>query len=176
MQFDLAQTRTILQRTPAVLQVLLQGLPDAWTTSDEGPGTWSPHLVMAHLINGERTDWIPRTRIILAGDSTATFTPFDREGYFDEARALPLSVLLEQFALLRAENLAVLDELRIGERELDLVAQHPGLGPVTLRHLLASWLVHDLGHLVQVSRTMARQYTDEVGPWTAYMAVLGRAT
>lgn len=176
MEFDLEQARTILQRTPTVLRALLDGLPDAWTRNDEGPGTWSPHLVMAHLINGERTDWIPRTRIILAADPAGTFTPFDREGYFDEARALSLSALLEQFALLRAESLAALDAFQIGERELDLVAQHPGLGPVTLRHLLASWVVHDLGHLVQVSRTMARQYTDEVGPWAEYMAVLGRAT
>lgn len=173
MEFDLAQGRSILERTPRTLQALLRGVPDVWTRANEGPGTWSPHQVVAHLINGERTDWIPRARLILAGDSTATFVPFEREGFFAEARTIPLAELLDLFERLREENLRVLGNLEIGERELALVAQHPGLGPVTLRQLLASWVVHDLGHVVQISRTMARQYRGAVGPWTAYMGVLG---
>jgi hypothetical protein len=129
--------------------------------------------VIAHLINGERTDWIPRAQLILAGDPTATFVPFQREGFFAEARTRPLAELLDIFATLRASNLLTLDAWALGPRELALGAQHPELGAVTLRQLLASWVVHDLGHVVQVSRTMARQYRAAVGPWTAYMGVLG---
>jgi len=173
MQFDLAQGRLVLERTPPKMRALLGGLPDAWTQSNEGANTWSPHDVVAHLINGERTDWVPRARLILAGDATATFVPFDREGFFVEARARPLSELLDLFASLRAESLATLDAMRIGPRELDLTAQHPGLGQVTMRQLLSAWVVHDLGHVVQVSRTLARQLTADVGPWTAYLGVLG---
>jgi hypothetical protein len=174
MDFDLAKGRSILERTPYTLEALLRGLPDAWTRANEGPNTWSPHQVVAHLINGERTDWIPRARLILAGDSSATFVPFEREGFFAEARTILLPELLDLFEQLREENLRVFDDFRIGERELALVAQHPGLGQVTMRELLASWVVHDLGHVVQISRTMARQYHDAVGPWTAYMSVLQR--
>jgi uncharacterized damage-inducible protein DinB len=174
MEFNLAEGRLILERTPRTLQALLRGLPDGWTRANEGPKTWSPHEVVAHLINGERTDWIPRARLILAGDATATFVPFEREGFFVEARTMPLPELLDLFERLREENLQVLDGMKIGERELALVAQHPGLGPVTMRELLASWVVHDLGHLVQISRTMARQYGGAVGPWTEYMGVLTR--
>lgn len=174
MEFNLAEGRLILERTPRALQALLRGLPDGWSRANEGPKTWSPHEVVAHLINGERTDWIPRARLILAGDATATFVPFEREGFFAEARPMPLPELLDLFERLRAENLRVLDGMKIGERELALVAQHPGLGPVTMRELLASWVVHDLGHIVQISRTMARQYRGAVGPWTEYMGVLQR--
>jgi len=173
MEFDLTNGRLVLERTPATLRALLRGLPDAWTRSNDGPSTWSPHEVIAHLINGERTDWIPRARLILAGDPTATFVPFEREGFFVEGRAQSLSDLLDLFASLRAENLAALDAMRIGQRELDLTARHPGLGTVTMRQLLAAWVVHDLGHIVQVSRTLARQLRDDVGPWTAYLGVLG---
>jgi hypothetical protein len=174
MNFDLAEGRLILEHTPATLRALLTGLPDEWTRSNEGPSTWSPHEVVAHLINGERTDWIPRARLILAGDRTAKFVPFNREGFFVEGRARPLPELLDLFATLRAESLAALDGMRIGERELNLTAQHPGLGEVTMRQLLSAWVVHDLGHIVQVSRVLARQLTDDVGPWTAYLGVLGR--
>lgn len=173
MNFDLAESRTILERTPRTFQTLLRGLPESWTRSNEGAKTWSPHEVIAHLINGERTDWIPRAKIIMAGDATATFVPFQREGFFAEARGRPLTELLDLFAALRAESLHALDGWSIGPRELALTAQHPELGQVTMQQLLASWVVHDLGHLVQVSRTMARQYRAEVGPWTAYMTVLG---
>lgn len=173
MNFDLAQSRTILERTPRAFDALLRELPESWTRSNEGPKTWSPHEVIAHLINGERTDWIPRARLIMAGDETATFVPFQREGFFAEGRKRPLAELLDLFASLRAESLRTLDGWSLGPRELSLTARHPELGPVTMQQLLASWVVHDLGHLVQVSRTMARQYRAEVGPWTAYLSVLG---
>jgi hypothetical protein len=173
VNFDLAQSRTILERTPRAFDTLLRDLPESWTRSNEGPNTWSPHEVIAHLINGERTDWIPRARLIMAGDATATFVPFQREGFFAEGRKRPLTELLDLFASLRAESLRTLDGWSLGPRELALTARHPELGQVTMQQLLASWVVHDLGHLVQVSRTMARQYRAEVGPWTAYMSVLG---
>ena len=173
MEFDLVQARTILERTPGTLRTLLGGLPESWTRSNEGPKTWSPHEVIAHLINGERTDWIPRAQLILAGDPAATFVPFQREGFFAEARTRPLTELLELFASLRASSLRTLDGWNLGPEELEFGAQHPELGPVTMRQLLATWVVHDLGHVVQVSRTMARQYRAAVGPWTAYLGVLG---
>jgi len=172
MDFDLAEGRAILARTPAVLRALLGGLPEAWTRATEGRGTWSPHEVVAHLINGERTDWIPRGEIILARNPDATFTPFDREGFFVEARTMPLEELLDLFATLRSASLRTLDEWRLGPRELELRAQHPELGTVTMRQLLATWVAHDFTHLVQVSRTMARRYRDDVGPWRAYIGVL----
>lgn len=174
MEFDLELGRQILERTPSSIIGLLRGLPPEWTSVDEGPGTWSPHLVVAHLINGERTDWIPRAKLILAGNPDATFVPFEREGFFDEARQRSLEDLLDLFATLRAGSLRALDELRLGEKELAMTAMHPGLGRVTLRQLLASWVVHDLGHIVQISRVMAKQYTAAVGPWTEYMSVLSK--
>ena len=174
MKFDLAEGRAILERTPGALRAMLRGLPDVWTRANEGPKTWSPHEVIAHLINGERTDWIPRATLILSRDPAATFVPFDREGFFTEARGMPLPELLAMFATLREKSLRTLDDWALGPAELELTARHPALGTVTMRQLLASWVVHDLGHVVQISRTMARQYTKEVGPWTAYMAVLGR--
>lgn len=174
MEFKLTEGRAILGRTPAALRTLLGGLPARWTRATEGDGTWSAHEVIAHLINGERTDWIPRATLILAGDPSATFTPFEREGFFAEGRAQPLPALLETFATLRGESLRTLDEWRLGARELAMTARHPAFGPVTLRELLASWVVHDLDHVVQIARTMARQYTDAAGPWRAYLGVLGR--
>lgn len=173
MDFDLAQSRAVLERTPRALQGMLRELPESWTRANEGPATWSPHEVLAHLINGERTDWIPRARLIMAGDATATFPPFDREGFFEEARAMPLSELLDLFERERRESLRTLDGWTLGERELDMVARHPAFGPVTMRQLLATWTVHDLTHVVQISRTMAKQYRDAVGPWAAYLGVLG---
>lgn len=173
MEFDLADGRAVLERTPLALRALLGGLSPEWTMAGDGPGTWSAHDVVAHLINGERTDWIPRARLILAGEPRATFTPFDREGFFEEARAMPLDRLVDMFADLRARSVATLDGWAIGDRELAMTARHPEFGPVTLRQLLATWVAHDLGHVVQISRTMARQYRHAVGPWEAYLSVLG---
>jgi hypothetical protein len=172
MQFDLSLGRQVLERTPATLSALLRGLDENWTTGTEGPNTWSPHLVMAHLINGERTDWIPRVRVFLARDPSRQFVPFDMEGFFDEARGMQLSELLRLFGAERAENLRTLDSFQLTPAELALTARHPELGPVTLRQHLATWVAHDLGHIVQISRTMARQYRDEVGPWRKYLSAL----
>jgi hypothetical protein len=172
MNFDLSQSRALLERTPGVLRQLLEGLPDSWTRDDEGRDSWSPHEVVAHLINGERTDWIPRARLILSREPDVTFVPFDREGFFEEGRSTPLPELISLFARLRDENLEILDGWSLGDAELELTARHPGLGMVTMRQLLASWVVHDLGHIVQISRTMARRYTKDVGPWTEYLTVL----
>lgn len=172
MEFRLDRARQILERTPEALRGLLHDLPAEWTAPNEGPGTWSPHEVVAHLIHGERTDWIPRARIILAGDESAAFAPFEREGGFAEARRQPLNSLLQTFARLRSENLRTLARLEIGERQLDMTAQHPTFGPVTMRQLLATWVVHDLNHLVQISRVMSKQYQEAVGPWRQFLGVL----
>ena len=174
MEFDLEQGRQILERTPSSIIGLLRGLPPEWTYVNEGAGTWSPHQVVAHLINGERTDWIPRAKLILAGDPSVTFVPFEREGGFEEARARSIEDLLDLFATLRAGSLRALDGFRLGERELAMTAMHPTLGRVSMRQLLASWVVHDLGHIVQISRVMAKQYTAAVGPWTQFMSVLSK--
>lgn len=174
MEFNLELGRQILERTPSAIVGLLRGLPPEWTHVTEGPGTWSPHLVVAHLINGERTDWIPRAKLILAGDPNATFVPFEREGGFEDARRRSIEDLLDQFATLRAGSLRALDGFRLGERELAMTAMHPVFGRVSMRQLLASWVVHDLGHIAQISRVMAKQYTTAVGPWTEFMTVLSK--
>jgi uncharacterized damage-inducible protein DinB len=155
-----------------MMRALLQDLPAEWTSANEGAGTWSPHEVVAHLIHGEKADWIPRARIILAGDDTATFTPFEREGGFAEARRQPINSLLQTFARLRAENLRILTRLEIGDEQLDMAARHPTFGRVTMRQLLATWVVHDLNHLAQISRVMSKQYDQAVGPWKEFLGVL----
>lgn len=172
MEFRLDRAREVLERTPPALRALLQDLPAEWTSPNEGPGTWSPHEVVAHLIHGEKADWIPRARIILAGDESATFTPFEREAGFAEARRQPINSLLQTFARLRAENLRTLARLEIGDKQLDMAARHPTFGRVTMRQLLATWVVHDLNHLVQISRVMSKQYDQAVGPWKEFLGVL----
>jgi uncharacterized damage-inducible protein DinB len=164
---------TVLERTPATLRALLADLPDAWTMQNEGPDTFSPFDVVGHLINGERTDWIPRARIILAQDGRA-FEPFDRFAHLRENQGRALGDLLDEFDRLRRESLATLDGWKLTERELSLKGRHPELGEVTLSQLLATWVVHDLGHLAQVARVMAKQYGDAVGPWAEYLPVLHR--
>lgn len=161
-----------MERTPGVLRAQLQGVSAEWSTANEGPGTWSTHEVVAHLIHGEHADWIPRARIILAGDESATFTPFDREGGFTEARRTPLDALVGTFASLRLANLATLDGFKLDDRQLGMAARHPRFGRVTMRQLLATWVVHDLNHVVQINRAMARQYDAEVGPWKEFLGVL----
>jgi hypothetical protein len=172
MEFRLDRALEILERTPPTLRALLQDLPPEWTSPNEGEGTWSPHEVVAHLIHGERADWIPRARIILAGDEAATFTPFEREVGFVEARRQPLNSLLQTFARLRSENLRTLARIELGEPHLDMAARHPKFGRVTMRQLLATWVVHDLNHIVQINRVMAHQYDAEVGPWKEFLGVL----
>lgn len=171
MKFELSNGIAVLERTPATLRALLSGLPADWTAATEGPDTWSPFVVVGHLIHGERTDWIPRAQIILAQGASRRFTPYDRLAQFrDEGKSL--EGLLDEFVALRAANLATLQEWRLDDARLSLQGEHPAFGAVSLRQLLATWVAHDLGHIVQISRVMARQYRDAVGPWREYLSVM----
>lgn len=174
MEFDLTTGIVVLERTPAVMRAMLAALPDAWTTANEGPETWTPYDIMGHLIHGERTDWIPRARIILDQGASRRFTPFDRFAQFRESEGKSLGDLLDEFARLRADNLATLAGWRLTDAQLALEGEHPELGRVTLRQLLATWVAHDLGHIAQTARVMAKQYRDAVGPWRAYLPVMDR--
>jgi len=172
MDFVLDEAIPVLERTPAVLTALLEDLPADWTRVDEGPDTWSPREVVAHLINGERTDWIPRARIIIQQGRYRRFDPFDRFAELKSDR--PIKALLEEFDQLRAGNIATLRGWNLKEKDMELTGEHPEFGTVTMRQLLATWVVHDLSHIAQITRTMARSYTAAVGPWTAYFRVLQR--
>jgi hypothetical protein len=173
MTFELSDGIAVLERTPATLRALLSGLPANWTDATEGPGTWSPFVVVGHMIHGERTDWIPRAQIILAQGASRRFTPYDRLAQFDDSEGKSLEGLLDEFAALRAANLATLREWRLDDARLSLQGEHPAFGPVSLRQLLATWVAHDLGHIVQISRVMAKQYREAVGPWREYLSVMG---
>jgi uncharacterized protein YndB with AHSA1/START domain len=172
MEFDLDRSIEVLGRTPAVLSALLGGLAEPWIRGTEGPDTFSPFDVVGHLIDGEETDWIPRARIILAQGADRRFEPYDRFRHRARNAGRPLSSLLEEFARLRAANIEELRAWQLTAVQLDLTATHPDLGPVTLRQLLATWVTHDLGHLAQVARVMAKQYRGAVGPWLSYLPVL----
>lgn len=161
----------ILERTPATLAALLEGLPDVWITATEGDGTWSPYDIIGHLIHGEQTDWMPRVRHILAGE-TRPFPPFDRTAQFTQSQGASLSELLATFASLRQESIAALVSMNLTNEDLSRTGQHPEFGAVTLGQLLATWVVHDLDHLGQIARTMAKVYVTEVGPWKAYLSIL----
>ncbi len=174
MSPDLRQICPVLERTPATLRALLAGLPERWTDATEGPGSWSPYDIIGHLIHGERTDWIPRARIILAQGEDRRFAPFDREAMRREGGGASLETLLDEFARWRLENLATLDGWKLTEVQLALTGEHPEFGTVTLGQLLATWVTHDLGHIAQIVRVMARQQRDAVGPWRAYLTVLDR--
>lgn len=174
MTFDLATGTEVLERTPRTLDAMLSGLSTAWTDATEGPDTWSPYVVVGHLVHGERTDWIPRARIILAQGEHRRFEPFDRFAQLRESGERPLGELLAEFARLRAASLSTLASWRLTDAQLELQGEHPEFGAVTLRQLLATWVAHDLGHIVQVARVMARQHRDAVGPWRAYLSVLDR--
>ena len=174
MDFQLTHALEVLERTPATFRALLAGLPDAWTTPNEGPDTFSAFDNVGHLIHGERADWVPRARIILAQGPDRRFEPYDRFAQYRESEGKSLADLLDEFARLRSANLATVREWRLGERELALEGEHPAFGSVTLRQLLAAWVAHDLGHVAQTARVLARQYRDAVGPWRAYLPVLDR--
>lgn len=174
MDFDLTTGVAVLERTPATLRAMLSGLPDAWTGGTEGPDTWSPYVILGHLIHGERTDWIPRARIILAQGPDRRFTPFDRFAQFRESEDKSVPQLLDELAQLRQESLTTLRGWRITDAQLALEGEHPEFGRVMLRQLLATWVAHDLGHLAQTARVMAKQYRDAVGPWRAYLPVMDR--
>lgn len=173
MPFTLEATREILSRTPATLDALLRGLPEGWSRRDEGADTWSPFDVVGHLIHGERTDWIPRARIILEHGPAQPFEPFDRFAQLEANRDKSLEGLLDLFAELRAANLRQLNALELTPETLSREGTHPELGTVTLGQLLATWAVHDLNHLAQIARAMAGRYRSDVGPWAAYLRILG---
>src|SRR5687767_10494807 len=172
--FDLQAGTAVLERTPVTLREMLAGLPASWVDADEGPETWSPFVVVGHLIHGERTDWIPRARIILEQGANRRFEPYDRFAQFRESKGKNPSELLDELTSLRAQNLATLESWRLTDAQLALEGEHPAFGAVTLRQLLAAWVVHDLGHIVQVSRVMAKQYRDAIGPWREYLKVVDR--
>jgi hypothetical protein len=172
MEFQLKHAVEILEQTPQTLHSLMGGLSGAWILTNEGPDTWSPFDVVGHLIHGEETDWIPRAKIILEHGEARTFTPFDRFAFIEKSKGKTLHELLETFARLRKENLRVLQELKLEPPQFELKGTHPEFGPVTLGQLLATWVVHDLGHIEQIVRTMASQYRDNVGPWKAYLSIL----
>jgi hypothetical protein len=172
MEVDVAKAVGVLERTPGALRSLLAGLPEEWLTGDEGVDTFSPRDVLGHLIHGEETDWIPRAEIILGEGEARPFTPFDRFAFRAWLEGTTTAELLERFARLRARNLERLAGYRLQPADLDRRGRHPALGTVTLGQLLAAWVVHDLGHLTQVARVMAKQYATAVGPWTEYLAVL----
>jgi hypothetical protein len=172
MPQDLNETIALLERTPATLNALLRGLPEIWTQDNEGPNTWTAHAVIGHLIHGEQTDWMPRVKMIMSSGDRATFARFEREGHQKSTKNQPLENLLDEFAYLRAKNLKSLQSLNLQPQDLDRRGKHPVLGVVTLSHLLATWAVHDLTHLHQISRILAHQYREEVGPWSTYLGVL----
>lgn len=172
MDFDLDLSTEILTRTPATLRALLGGLADPWVRGTEGPGTFSAFDVVGHLIDGEETDWIPRARIILAGGPDPRFEPYDRFRHRARNQGRTLPSLLDEFAALRRANVELLRSWRLAADALDLPGTHPSLGRVTLRELLAAWVVHDLGHVAQAARVMAKQYRDAVGPWLEFLPVL----
>ena len=171
-KFNLADTITLLSRTPATLDALLRGLPGIWAHSNEGKDTWSAFDIVGHLVVGERTDWMPRARIILENGEARAFNPFDRFAQARESKDKSLEQLLDEFSRLRKENLTALQALNLQPQDLSRRGRHPALGTVTLSQLLATWAVHDLTHLHQLSRVMAHQYRDAVGPWSVYLGVL----
>ncbi len=172
MRFELQSAIDVLRRTPATLRALLAEVAEPWARGTEGADTFSPFDVVGHLIDGEETDWIPRARIILARGPDPRFEPYDRFRHRARNADRSLESLLTEFAELRDANLELLRSWRLGNAELDLPGNHPSLGRVTLRQLLASWVAHDLGHIAQVARVMAKQYRGEVGPWVPFLPVL----
>jgi hypothetical protein len=170
--FRLDEALAVLTRTPATLNALLRGLPDIWVRRSEGKDTWSAFDIVGHLIFGERTDWMPRVRIILENGEARPFDPLDRFAQLRESRQNSLQQLLDYFARLRGENLAALHAMNLQHQDLTRRGTHPALGVVTLAELLATWAVHDLTHVHQLSRVMAHQYREAVGPWSSYLGVL----
>lgn len=174
MAFNLTEGIAVLERTPATFRALLGGLPEAWLTCNEGPDTFSPFDNVGHLIHGERADWIPRARIILAQGPQRTFEPYDRFAQTRESAGKTMAGLLDEFAVLRAQSLDMLRSWNLTAQHLALQGTHPALGIVTLEQLLATWVTHDLGHLAQTTRVMAKRQRDAIGPWRAYLPIVDR--
>jgi hypothetical protein len=172
MSETMGQTVALLEKTPRAIDALLRDLPDEWTRANEGTNTWSAYDVVGHLIHGERTNWIPRAKMILEFGETRAFERFDRPAQERESKGKSLSQLLDEFARVRTKSLDDLRVLNLQAEDFDRRGRHPVFGPVTLGQLLATWAAHDLTHLHQISRVMAHQYRDAVGPWSVYLGVL----
>lgn len=172
MQFDLTKSLEILDRTPATLDAMLSGLAEEWITSNEGKDTWSPYDIIGHLIHGEKTDWIPRLEIILSDQEDKQFEAFDRFAQFEASKGKNLRQLLHEFKILRERNVEQLRSKKLTHEELSRIGMHPVFGEVSLSQLLSTWVVHDLNHIAQLSRVMAVQYKDEVGPWIRFLRIL----
>lgn len=174
MNFDLQGGVSVLERTPNVLGSLLSRMREDWTRANEGPDTWSPVQVLRHLVENEETNWMVRARVILSQGPNRRFEPLDRFQHLGSNEGKTLGELLDRFAELRSRNLSDLKDLKLGDAQLELTGEHPEFGSVTLEQLLATWVVHDLNHIGQIARVMAKQYRDAVGPWRAYLPVLSR--
>jgi len=174
MRFDLTRALEVLERTPGTFRALVGGLSEEWTTPNEGPETFSAWDNVGHLVHAERTNWIPRARVILEQGPDRAFPPFDRFGHYRESAGKGMAELLDEFERLRAANLETVRGWRLTEAELALEGEHPAFGPVTLAQLLSTWVVHDLGHVAQTARVLAKQYREAVGPWREYLPVLTR--
>lgn len=172
MRYSLERSYEILDRTPAVLSALLAGLSDDWIMPNEGPETFSPFDVVGHLIHGEKTDWTARAKMILEFGNTKTFERWNRVAMYEESKGKGLQQLLDEFAVLRKENMVWFRSLNLTEADLNRKGMHPVLGEVTLRHLLATWVAHDLTHIAQITRVMAKQYKEEMGPWPQFFRIL----
>lgn len=172
--FSLDAARQILERTPAVIREWLDGLSESWIEPNEGGDTFSPRDVLGHLIHGEKTDWIPRLRQIMEGRGDRPFEPFDRFAMRKQDGRPTISEMLEEFASLRMENLTTMESMSLSADDLERTGIHPDIGVVTVRQLLATWTAHDLAHLAQIARTMAKQYAEAVGPWRGHLRVMDR--
>ena len=171
MQYSLERSYKILDRTPGVLKALLMDLSDEWVMNNEGPETFSPYDVVGHLIHGEKTDWTARMKMILEFGNNKTFVRWNRVAMYEESKGKTLPKLLDEFAAIRKENMAWFKSLNLTETDFDRKGMHPVLGEVTLRHLLATWVVHDLAHIAQITRVMAKQYKEEMGPWPEFFRI-----
>ncbi len=172
MKYSLEKSYEILDRTPAVLKAQLQGVHDDWTMNNEGPDTFSPYDVVGHLIHGEKTDWPDRIKLILESEAPQPFVPYDRFAMFDESKGKSLTDLLDEFETIRKKNMEWLRSLNLSETNLEKKGLHPKFGEVTLRQLLSTWVVHDLTHMAQITRVMAKQYKEEIGPWAEFFRIM----
>lgn len=172
MKYNLNEAISILSKTPLVLKELLENLSKDWTHQNEGGDSWSPYDVIGHLVHGEKTDWMPRLEIVVSNASNKTFEPYDRFAQFEMSKGKSLSHLLKDFEMLRKQNLNTLRAKNLTEIDFEKEAIHPELGTVSLRNMLSAWVVHDLGHIAQVSRVLAKQYHEEIGPWARYLTIV----
>jgi hypothetical protein len=172
MKYSIERSIEILERTPEVMNCMLSGIGDDWVMNNEGPETFSPYDVIGHLVHGEKTDWTARTKMILEFGDAKTFVPWNRFAQYEESKGKTLQELLDAFAAIRKENVEWVKSLQLTEADLDKKGMHPVLGSVTLRNLLATWVVHDLTHIAQVARVMAKQYKEEMGPWPEFFRIL----